>query len=141
MTKKLLNPGNHEHQVNIALLFLRITIGVFIIVHGTGKLLSLFEGGPIEFANPIGIGQAASLLLATFAEFFCALFLIFGFATRFAVVPLIITMIVAGFIIHADDGYFVKEKAFMFLSVFITFAIAGAGKFSVDNLIYRKIKS
>lgn len=104
-------------------------------------MLSLFEGGPIEFANPIGIGQAASLLLATFAEFFCALFLIFGFATRFAVVPLIITMIVAGFIIHADDGYFVKEKAFMFLSVFITFAIAGAGKFSVDNLIYRKIKS
>jgi len=29
--------------------------------------------------------------------------------------------------------------AFLYMSTFITIAIAGAGKFSVDNLIYKKI--
>ncbi len=138
MTKKLLNPGSYEQQINIALLFLRITIGIFMMVHGTGKLITLFEGGPVQFADPIGIGPSASLMLAVFAEFVCSLFLIFGIATRFAAFPLIITMLVAGFIVHADDVFFVKEKAFLFLIVFITIAIAGAGKISVDNLIYKK---
>jgi putative oxidoreductase len=141
MTKKLLNPGSYEQQINIALLFLRITIGIFMMVHGTGKIITLFEAGTTEFADPIGIGQSASLVLATFAEFVCAFLLILGVATRFVVVPLIINMLVAGFIVHADDVFFVKEKAFMFLFVFITIAIAGAGKISVDNLIYKRINS
>ncbi|HEX9251193.1 MAG TPA: DoxX family protein, partial [Ignavibacteriaceae bacterium] len=121
------------------LLFLRITIGIFMLTHGTGKLIALFGGGPIQFADPIGIGPAASLALAVFAEFVCSLFLIFGVATRFAVIPLIITMLIAGFIIHAEDLFRVKEMAFLYLSTFITISIAGAGKFSVDNLIYKKI--
>ena len=49
-------------------------------------------------------------------------------------------MLVAGFIVHADDVFHAKEKAFLFLTVFITIAIAGAGKISADNLIYKKIK-
>jgi len=139
MIKKILNPGTYAKQINIALLFLRIAIGVFMLTHGTGKLISLFNGEPIQFADPIGIGPAASLALAVFAEFVCSLFLIFGVATRFAVIPLIITMLVAGFIIHAEDLFHVKELAFLYMSTFITIAIAGAGKFSVDNLIYKKI--
>lgn len=141
MTKKLLNPGSYEQQINIALLFLRISIGVFMLIHGTGKIITFFEGGSIEFADPIGLGSEASFVLAVFAEFVCSLLLIFGIATRFATVPLIITMLVAGFIVHANDVFFVKEKAFMFLFVFITIAIAGAGKISVDNMIYKKINS
>ena len=141
MTKKLLNPGSYSREINVALLFLRITIGILMLVHGTGKLITLLEGGPIEFADPIGVGPAASLVLAVFAEFICSLFLIFGVATRFAAFPLIITMMVAGFVVHANDVFFVKEKAFLFLIVFITIAIAGAGKISVDNWIYRKINT
>ena len=141
MTKKLLNPGTYAKEINIALLFLRIAIGIFMLTHGTGKLIALLSGGPIQFADPIGIGPAASLALAVFAEFVCSLFLIFGVATRFAAIPLIITMLVAGFIIHAEDLFHVKEMAFLYLSTFITIAIAGAGKFSVDNLIYKRIRS
>ena len=141
MLKNLLNPGNYAQKINIALLFLRLSIGIFMLTHGTGKLMMLLSGRPIEFADPIGIGPAASLTLAVFAEVICSLLLIFGVATRFAIIPLIITMLVAGFVIHADDVFFVKEKAFLFLIVFITIAIAGAGKISADNLIYKKINS
>lgn len=140
MLKNLFNPGMYTQKVNIALLFLRVSIGILMLTHGTGKFITLLDGGPIEFADPIGIGPAASLALAVFAEFVCSLLLIFGVATRFTIIPLIITMLVAGFIVHADDVFHVKEKAFLFLTVFITIAIAGAGKISADNLIYKKIK-
>lgn len=139
MIKKILNPGNHSREVNFALLFLRASIGSFMLIHGAGKLSTLLEGGPNNFADPIGIGPAASLALAVFAEFFCSLLLIAGVATRFVIVPLIVTMMIAGFIVHADDVFFVKEKAFLFLITFITIAITGAGKISIDNFIYKKI--
>ena len=80
MIKKLLNPGNYDQQINIALLFLRITIGVFMLTHGTGKLITLLEGSPIQFPDPIGLGAATSLALTVFAEFICSLLLIFGVA-------------------------------------------------------------
>lgn len=140
MLKNLFNPGMYTREVNLALLFLRVSIGILMLTHGTGKFIVLLDGGPIEFADPIGIGPAASLALAVFAEFICSLLLIFGVATRFTIIPLIITMLVAGFIVHADDVFHVKEKAFLFLTVFITIAIAGAGKISADNLIYKYIK-
>ena len=112
-----------------------------MLTHGVGKLTKLIEGGTIKFADPIGVGPEASLVLAVFAEFFCSIFLIFGIAARFSAIPLIITMLVAGFIAHAGDPFAVKEKAFLFLVIFITILITGAGKFSIDNLIYKKITS
>lgn len=141
MIKKILNPGSYSREINVALLFLRLTIGVFMLTHGFGKLTMLFEGGPIQFADPIGIGQAASLALAVFSEVLCAILLVFGIATRFAVIPLIITMLVAALIVHSTDTFQVKEMALLYLSVFISIMIAGAGKFSADNLIYKKINS
>lgn len=139
MIKKILNPGAYSREINAALLFLRVSIGIFMLTHGTGKLITLLEGGPIAFADPIGIGPAASLALAVFAEVLCSILLIFGIATRFAVIPLLITMLVAVLIVHSDDAFRVKEMALIYLSVFISILIAGAGKISIDNLIYKKI--
>jgi len=139
MLKKIFAPGNYSNNINFSLLFLRVTSGIFMLTHGVGKLAKLIEGGTIKFANPIGIGPEATLVLAVFAEFFCSIFLIFGIATRFSAIPLIITMLVAGFISHAGDPFAVKEKAFLFLVIFVTTLITGAGKLSIDNLIYKKI--
>lgn len=139
MVKKIFDPGNYSHKINLSLLFLRVTSGIFMLTHGIGKLAKLIEGGTIKFADPFRIGPEASLVLVVFAEFFCSIFLILGFATRISAIPLIITMLVAGFIAHAGDPFAVKEKAFLFLVVFITIAIAGAGKISIDSVIYKKI--
>lgn len=136
--QKIFSPGNYSNNINFSLLFLRVTSGIFMLTHGVGKLTKLIEGGTIKFANPIGIGPEASLILAVFAEFFCSIFLIIGFATRLSSVPLIITMLVAGFIVHTGDPFAVKEKAFLFSIIFIFTAITGAGKYSIDNFIYKK---
>ena len=139
MIKKILNPGSYSWEINAALLFLRVSIGIFMLTHGTSKLITLLEGGPISFADPIGIDPVASLALAVFAEVLCSILLIFGAATRFAVIPLLITMLVAVLIVHSTDAFGVKEIALLYLTVYIAIAITGAGKFSVDNLVYKKI--
>jgi putative oxidoreductase len=138
MLKKLLSPGNYDKKVNMAVLFLRVASGAFMLTHGIPKLSRLLSGDPITFSDPIGLGVTMSFVLVIFAEFLCSIFLILGITTRFAVIPLIITMLVAGFIAQADNPFAAKEKVFLFLTMFITVFITGAGKFSVDSLIYKK---
>ncbi|WP_289621929.1 DoxX family protein, partial [Bacteroides congonensis] len=60
---------------------------------------------------------------------------IVGFLYRLAMIPMIFTMIVAFFIVHANDAFAVKEMAFIYLVVFIVMYIAGPGKFSIDHII------
>jgi len=140
MMKSIFDPGNYTQKANFALLILRVAIGIFMLTHGMGKFYKLFGDEPIAFADPIGIGVTASLVLAVFAEVFCSVFLIFGLGTRLAAIPLIITMFVAGFIVHAGDEFRVKEMAFLYLVVYIAIALKGAGKFSLDALIFNKMK-
>jgi hypothetical protein len=56
-------------------------------------------------------------------------------ASRLAVIPLIITMLLAGFIVHAPDPYVKKELAFLYLLPFIFLFLSGAGRYSLDGMI------
>lgn len=62
-----------------------------------------------------------------------------GLFTRFALIPLIITMVVAGFVIHANDPLFdrgpSKELALMYLFPYIILFLTGPGRFSLDHVI------
>ena len=138
ITKKLFSSGNYRQNINAGLFILRLIVGSFMLTHGYGKFLQLFGNEPIHFADPVGLGETASLVLAVFAEFFCSLFLIFGIATRLASIPLIITMSVAAFIVHASDPFRVKEMALLYLLIYVFILIAGAGKYSIDHWIVKK---
>lgn len=140
MIKTIFNPGMYPNSLNLALLLLRLAAGVFMLTHGMGKFSNLFGAEPIKFADPIGIGESASLVLAVFAEVVCSLLLIFGIATRFAAIPLLITMLLAVLIVHANDEFGRKELPLLYGVVYLSIALAGAGKFSVDHLIYKNIK-
>jgi len=107
--------------------------------HGWGKLLRLFSGEEIRFMDFLGMGPTVSLALAVFAEFFCALLVVFGAYTRLAALPLIFTMAVAAFVRHADDPFSSKEKALMYMFAYIAIAIAGAGWYSVDARLRNKV--
>lgn len=138
MIKSIFNPGRYPNTINLALLLLRVAAGAFMLTHGMGKFSNLVGDEPISFADPIGIGKPASLVLAVFAEVLCSILLIFGIATRFAAIPLLITMLVAVFIIHANDEFGRKELALLYAIIYLSIAIAGAGKISVDYWIYQK---
>ena len=122
---------------SLAILVLRLVSGSFMMVHGIQKL-DMLKANPIQFADPIGIGEPASLVLAVFAEFICSALLILGFMTRLAIIPLIITMLVAVFIVHSADGFEKQELGGLYLGVYVVLIITGAGKFSVDRLIAKR---
>lgn len=139
MIKNIFNPGNYSINLNLALLILRIAAGAFMLTHGIGKFFMLFGSEAIQFPDPFGVGAVASLSLAVFSEVLCSIFLIFGIATRLSAIPLIITMLVAAFIVHAEDGFGKQELPLLYAVVYIVLAIAGSGKISVDKLIYNNL--
>jgi putative oxidoreductase len=98
------------------------------------------------------LGSTVSLALVTTSEFLCALLIILGLATRLAAVPVVISMAVAAFVIHAGDPWtmgaaanaffsgasktwFSKEPALLYLIPFLSLVFTGAGKLSIDGLI------
>jgi len=107
--------------------------------HGIGKMRRLFGNEPIEFADPFGLGPVASLGMAVFAEVVCAVLLILGLFTRWATIPLIITMVVAAFYVHIADPFSRMEKAILYLVPYICLLVAGGGFYSLDAQI-RKVK-
>ena len=124
---------NTSNRNDLALLILRLVFGSSMIIgHGWGKLMRLFSGAPIEFGDPYGMGPTASLILATFAEVLCAVLVALGLFTRWATIPLIITMLTAIFMVHLGDPYGRVEKAILFLAAYIALMIAGPGKYSLD---------
>jgi len=120
------------------LLVLRVGLGAMMLLrHGGPKLLGFTEKAQ-TFSDPLGVGPTASLGLAIFAEFLCSLLLIFGAATRLAAIPLTITMLVAAFIIHADDPFPKQEFPLLYAFGFIALILTGAGDYSVDAVVARK---
>jgi putative oxidoreductase len=119
--------------LHVWLLVSRVLISVFMLTHGWPKLMRFFSEDSIRFADPLGVGVIPSLLLAVFSEVVCSLFIILGLGTRAASIPLIITMAVAAFVVHADDPFARKEMALLYLLAYIMLLILGSGKYSIDR--------
>ena len=125
-----------EPNADLALLFLRVAVAAFLFFgHGLGKFMHFAENSP-KFSDPLGIGPDFSYLLATSAEFLCAILVALGLFTRFALIPLCINMLVAAFVVHADDPWKSKEFALLYFIPFFTVLISGPGTFSLDNLLF-----
>lgn len=131
---------------SLALLIVRIVVGVFMLTHGIQKFNMLFSAGPVQFADPVGLGQTTTLVLVVFAELVCSALLIIGMATRFVAIPLIINMFVIVFIVNAPEGFGSQELPSLYLLIYLLLLVTGSGKYSVDSLIsskkpkYRKTK-
>ncbi|HKH59396.1 MAG TPA: DoxX family protein [Flavitalea sp.] len=135
--KKLLSVDQTIANRDIAILLLRVTVGALMLSHGIPKLISLFSGN-IQFPAIFGLSADLSLSLAVFAEVICSFLLIFGIGTRLAAIPLIITMLVAVFYVHADDPFARQEPGILYLLPYVILFITGSGKYSIDYLLQRK---
>ena len=126
---------------DIGLLLFRIAFGgMMLLGHGWGKLANFGEKA-VQFPSVLGLGSASTLGLAVFAEFFCALALILGLASRLALIPLIVTMAVAAFVIHGVDPFGKKELALVYLCAYIGIFFIGPGRYSLDTVIAKKWRS
>ena len=137
--KKLLKVNEALVSTDLALLLLRVGIGSLMLVHGIPKMQMLISGD-IKFPGMFGMSPGFSLALTVFAEVLCSVFIIFGAAIRFAVIPLITTMLVAVFIIHGSDPFAKKEMAVLYLLSYLVLLLAGSGKYSIDQIVQRSSK-
>lgn len=136
--KKILSVNQTSTSAGIALLIARLGVASLMLTHGIPKLLMLFSGAPVQFPPVMGMTAELSLSLAVFAEVICSIFILAGFATRLAVLPLAVTMLIAVFVIHAADPFTKQEPALFYLLMYVVLLIAGSGKYSVDYLLQRK---
>ena len=133
--KKLFSTNYSDFAFDLSMFLLRAGFGFLLFLnHGLPKLQN-FEKRQATFSDPLHIGHTPSLLLAIFAEVFCALLLILGLLSRLASLVLVALFIVIIFIIHKDDPLKEKEDAILFLLVFLTTLLCGPGKWSIDKLI------
>lgn len=126
-------------SLDTALLIARVGIAVLMLTHGLSKL-AMLDQSPIQFMDFMGLGAGPTLVLTIGAEVVCSILILMGLATRAAVIPLILTMLVAIFIAHGADPFAIKEKAILFLLVYVVLLLTGSGRYSVDKLISQRIE-
>ncbi len=128
----------NSNLLDVLILIIRLFVGISMLTHALPKLEKLIANDKIEFMNFLGLGSAISLVLVVFAEFLCSVFIIFGFLTRLATIPLMITMLVAFFVVHGADAYAQKELSIVYFFFYFVILILGSGKFSLDWLFSKK---
>ena len=136
MIRRFFRPGKNSVTINIALFVLRVATGAAMLTHGWPKFQRLLAGN-LKFGDQLGIGSELSFILVVFGEFACSILLILGLLTRFASMPLAFAMLVAFAMAHADDPFSTQEKPFLYFVIFVTLLIAGPGKYSLDQRIFR----
>lgn len=135
--KTIFNVYRSAESIDIALLIARVVIAVLMLTHGFPKM-GLFSETPIQFIDVMGLGAEISLGLAIFAEIGCSVLILLGLGTRIAVIPLIVTMLIAVFIVHGGDPFIKQEMGLHYLLVYIMLLLTGSGKYSLDKLITAK---
>src|SRR5262249_26961539 len=116
----------------------RLTVGLVFLQSGWGKLHDLDK--VTNFFTELGIPHPwFQARLASTSEFVCGALLLLGLATRFATIPLIITMCVAIRTAQWKDvdglGSLVGLLEFAYIALLVWLATDGAGPLSVDRLI------
>lgn len=135
--KTIFSVNRSSENVDIAIFLARVTIAVLMLTHGIPKI-ALFAETPVPFMNILGLGAEASLGLAIFAEVGCSILILLGLGTRVAVIPLIVTMLVAIFMVHGGDPFAKQEMGLHYLLVYVMLLLTGSGKYSLDRVITAK---
>ncbi|MCQ5471126.1 DoxX family protein [Pantoea brenneri] len=114
-------------RVNAGLFFLRLAGSLLLLhVHGLPKILH-FSEELTRIEDPFGLDPMMSLLPAILAEVVCPIFIILGWGTRLACLPIIAVLLVAMLVVH--PGWSIAEGQFgwLLLIIFTTLALTGPG--------------
>ena len=143
MFKKLFEtPGD------CVLTFMRIMLAVVFFPHGAQKMLGWAGGGGFHatmgmFAQ-MGIPSFLALLVIV-TEFFGPIALFLGFFTRVAALGIFVDMLVAVFLVHIHNGFFMNwtgqqkgegfEYHLLAIVGLLVMLVKGAGALSIDHAL------
>jgi putative oxidoreductase len=118
---------------------LRLVAGLLFLEHGTGKVLNFPPGAPGP--HP-GFVLTSMVGLSGVIELVGGILLAAGLFTRIVAFILSGEMAVAYFMVHAPQNLYPiinkGEIAVLYCFVFLYFAVAGGGPWSLDTLLRRR---
>jgi uncharacterized membrane protein YphA (DoxX/SURF4 family) len=121
------------------LTLIRIMIGLFMIYHGSEvfdkqKIVDYAKWlTDLNFPSPLFMGYLGKAI-----EFVAGIFLLTGFLTRLAIIPLIVTMLIICFGMGKGKIFMEDQHPFLFVLLFLVIFFTGPGKFSLDYILFRK---
>jgi putative oxidoreductase len=120
---------------SVALLILRITVGVILVAHGSQKLFGWFGGQGLAATMQSMVGGPFFGLLVAVGECFGGLGILVGVLSRFSAVANILIMLGAIAFVHGRNGFFLSEKGFEYnwaiIGLLLPIALLGPGPFTV----------
>jgi putative oxidoreductase len=137
---------------NIGFSLARLTLGLVIFPHGAQKLLGLFGGYGFSatmdsFTTQMGLPGIIAFLVIMI-EFFGSIFLILGLLSRIWALALSGMFVGIIFTTQLEHGFFMNwfgnqagegyEFSLLVIGLALTILINGSGKYSLDNLIFKK---
>lgn len=129
-----MNDQNLEKYHDVALLLLRIGVGVIFIVAGWGKLTGI-EGTQGFFGN-LGIPLFGLMAwVVAIIEFFGGLMVLFGAYIRIPTLLMAIIMIVALLTTKLGGEFSAARVDLLLLLMSSSLFILGSGKYSIDAML------
>lgn len=121
-----------------AVLFVRLAVGVVLLVHGLGKLFAIGPTavGIAGFSGMLlGLGVPAAVFFAwvvALVETVGGLFILVGFWTRLSALLIAVDMLVAALLVHIPNGFSLANGGYEFVLVLflasVSLVFSGAGK-------------
>jgi len=123
-------------HTDLALLILRVVLGIIMIYHGWPKLTNL--AGTIDGMAGMGVpAPAVAAIFATVAEFVGGLLMLLGAFTDIAGLMFAIDMLGAITFVHAKNGFSVAEGGIewplLLAATALAIALTGPGRYAVGR--------
>lgn len=133
----ILFPAAPSTRASVGLLVLRVLAGGAMMSHGWRKIQN-----PFGWMSGPDAAPAVFQALAAIAEFFGGLGLVVGALSVVASFGIACTMVVAiQTHVSKGDAFGRYELAALFLAITVLFMASGPGRFSVDELLGRKLRA
>lgn len=127
-------------NISLALLFFRVALSLeLMIVHGLKKI-GIGVADAEQIPNPLQLPAAFNDSFAIAANLFFPIFILAGFLTRWATIPILAVTLTGFFVVHGNDSLLEKDVPYLYSIGYLFLLIAGAGQFSADHIIHQKSK-
>jgi putative oxidoreductase len=126
------------HSPDLGILFLRLSLGILMLLHGIGKL----QGGVDGISGMLAAkGMPGFIAYGVYlGEVIAPIFIVIGLWTRPAALVFAINMVIATLLAHSNDmfalgktGGLTRELNYLYFFGALALVFLGSGKFSVSR--------